>query len=222
VHWNAHPILHVPLPTVKGVLVQFPCVCGVGPRSTCATPAVVVVTGAVDVGDVEFDAAGARVVALDAGVVVVGEPDSGGSVALLFVEGCGVVEVPPTDQVMSMPSNRQTNPKTSSCHVCHERRSLMPNSPGAGRPVSSPGGGSAEVCSPPATPNGEAEGATGGASTTSEALATSPRLVKPAVGLSSTTDVGSTETSAFTVVVTEPSRDVHRTHRARSVLMRAG
>ena len=66
VHWNAHPMLQVPLPTVKAELVQFPCVCGEGPRSTCATPAVLGVTvGTLVGGDVDPDVAGGCVVALD-------------------------------------------------------------------------------------------------------------------------------------------------------------
>ena len=66
VHWNAHPMLHVPLPTVKGVLVQFPCDCGVGPSRTCAVP----VAAAVDGGEVAPEVAGGCVVTLAAGAVV--------------------------------------------------------------------------------------------------------------------------------------------------------
>jgi hypothetical protein len=47
VHWNAHPMLHVPPPIVNGELVQFPWVSGVGPRRTCTAPVVVVDGGAV-------------------------------------------------------------------------------------------------------------------------------------------------------------------------------
>jgi len=47
----------------------------------------------------------------------------------------GVFELPLSpDHVMSMPSNRQPTPNTISCQVCHERRSLIPKSPGAGLP----------------------------------------------------------------------------------------
>jgi hypothetical protein len=81
VHWNAHPTLHVPLPTVKAELVQFPCVWGVGPRSTCATPAVVGVDVAALVGgEVDPDVAGGCVVALEVpGAAVVAVPAAGGS-----------------------------------------------------------------------------------------------------------------------------------------------
>jgi len=69
-HWNAHPILHDPLPTVNGELVQFPWSWGVGPRSVCATPGVVVVAAVVEGVDVEAEVAGACVVTLEGGMVV--------------------------------------------------------------------------------------------------------------------------------------------------------
>ncbi len=68
---------------VKGELVQFPWVSGVGPSRTCAVPSVVVVVGALVVeGDVAPDEAGAWVVTLAApGVVVTADelPAGGGS-----------------------------------------------------------------------------------------------------------------------------------------------
>jgi len=146
VHWNAHPMLHVPLPTVKGVLVQLPCDCGVGPRRTWGAPAVVAVVAPGDVevcvGDVVPDVAGATVVELDAlapGTVVEDAP-SAGSAPPPLVDAFGAAWVPPPDHVMSMPSNKHTTPNTRSCHVCHERRSLIPSSPGAGSPVPFSGG----------------------------------------------------------------------------------
>jgi hypothetical protein len=73
-------MLHVPLPMVNVELVQLPCVCGVGPRSTCRVPLVVVVVGALEEGDVGLKAAGACVVTLAApgAVVTLEEPPVGG------------------------------------------------------------------------------------------------------------------------------------------------
>jgi hypothetical protein len=71
-------MLHDPLPTVNAELVQFPWSWGVGPRSVCATPGVVVVAVVVEGVDVEAEVAGACVVAVEAGVVVA-VPCAGGS-----------------------------------------------------------------------------------------------------------------------------------------------
>jgi len=79
-HRNAQPMLHVPLPTVNAELVQLPCVCGVGPRRTCAVPTAAVVLGTVAGGDVAPEVAGGWVVALEAPVAgaVVADPCAGG------------------------------------------------------------------------------------------------------------------------------------------------
>jgi len=89
VHWNAHPMFQVPLPTVKGVLVQLPCDCGVGPRRTCGVPVVVAVVPAVVEGAVSPEVAGAWVVVLDTGTVIADDPCSGGSAELRPVEVFG-------------------------------------------------------------------------------------------------------------------------------------
>jgi hypothetical protein len=147
VHWNAHPMDQVPLATVNGELVQFPCVSGVGPRRTVEVPfaplTVVVVTALVG-GDVDPDVAGGCVVALvlPATVVEVADaPCGGGRVYTPPVAVFGVVGLLSPDQVMSIPSKRQASPKTRSCHVCQDRRSLMPSSPRPGAALRPPGRG---------------------------------------------------------------------------------
>jgi hypothetical protein len=65
---------------VKGELVQFPWVSGVGPRRTCTAPVVVVEIGAVVGAVVTPLVPAACVVALDwPGVVVAVAPAGGGS-----------------------------------------------------------------------------------------------------------------------------------------------
>lgn len=131
-------MFHWPAPTVNGVLVQFPCVWGVGPRRTVTGP---VVTGAeVGVDDEELVGALVDVVGADddaATVVVVAAPlgaapDSGGSVyeGVLAVCDDAVPDFP--EFPMTIPMRIAASPTTTRCQVLHDRRSRIFNSPGTG------------------------------------------------------------------------------------------
>ncbi len=121
----------VPLEIVNAGLVQLPCDWKRGTRTVAVTPAGAVAGALVVVAD-----CGAVVVTAGAVVVVALEllPEGGGNLKAWL--GTLVVWDPPASAFpMYIPRRPTTTHPVSSCHVFHDRRSLMPSSPAAGRPV---------------------------------------------------------------------------------------
>lgn len=131
---------------MNGVLVQFPWVCGVGPRSTVSAPVAtgldvdVVADPGVDVAD-EPPGTEVGVVTPDDGVGTVvavpvpGAPESeAGGRVYVGVFACDAPAPPPPEFPMAIPMRTATIPTTTRCHVRHDRRSRILSSPGAGGP----------------------------------------------------------------------------------------
>ena len=116
------------------------------------------VDGVVATGKVEDGAEGDDVL----GVVAAPPPaaDSGGKLELVLVPAAVEAPDPPPANTLpiSMPKTDATPAAITSCHVRHDRCSLIPNSPGAGTPDAD----SAVACSLEVLPTGaSAEGGGG-------------------------------------------------------------
>jgi hypothetical protein len=157
-HWNAQPIFQVPPAMVKAGLVQLPDCWTSGTRTDAGANTAVVVgllDAVVPAAVVDVEAPAAVVEVADPATVDVGEdelvpPADLLAAAALVVdeadEGGGSLYPPaeapeeeealvaePVAPLNAMPSTRAIRAIRSICQVFHDRRSLMPSSPGSGR-----------------------------------------------------------------------------------------